>query len=157
MPSKLPITHCYSSPTILLSILLGLLHHLFQLGCQPTLPEPIHLWPPLELCHSLLLVNHMISLHLKCFVTFKSSASSHHCYWRTPLPPSLYLFEQACKNYPNLWGLISSLYSQLLHTNTSSAPSYVTKWERDLGTTFGELTRITSSKPLSPPHRILWR
>lgn len=45
-------------------------------------------------------------------------------------------FKRICKSDPHIKGLISILYKQLSVKPDSGPPSYVTKWEQDLGRTF---------------------
>lgn len=46
--------------------------------------------------------------------------------------PGFTIFEQVCKSDPHRRGLISDLYAQLLSHISSSPPTYINKWERDL-------------------------
>lgn len=42
-------------------------------------------------------------------------------------------FENICKHDPHTKGLISNIYAQLISKSDSSPPTYVAKWESDLG------------------------
>lgn len=52
-----------------------------------------------------------------------------------PSSSSMSFLECTCNSDPPRKGLISALYSHLLESPNATPFSYVTKWERDLGTT----------------------
>lgn len=79
-----------------------------------------------------LLVNHITSLSLEIYLYLQMKHFLTPLIPRDSSAPSMSLFEQACKRDPHGRGIISALYSNLLHSGSSTTLSYVTKWKRNL-------------------------
>lgn len=81
-------------------------------------------FPSLSEMHNLPALETFHYLQIKHFLTLLLPRDSS--------APSMSFFEQTCKKDPYRRKLISTLYSHLLHSGTSTALSYVMKWEGDL-------------------------